>query len=143
MTVSRAIALALAATFALVGLVFLVAPGSVGALFEQASQVLAIRAFPAGDAPSGLFRALAAAYMYVVTWLAWMTARRPAEAAWPTALAHAKLASAAVSFALVVSLGASLVLVTNGIVDGLLGLLALWLRRQALTCRPEKESAAA
>lgn len=132
----RAIALALAVTFAAVGLVFFLAPGSVATLFEHVSRLLAIPALPAGDIQSGLFRVLTAAFMYLVAWLAWMMFRRPDEAVWPAVLAQAKLASATFSFILIVSQGPSLVLVANGVVDGLLGVLALWLRRQALSRRP-------
>lgn len=126
----RGIALALAATFAAVGLLFFVSPGSVTWCFEQVSGRLGVRALPGGDVPSGLFRALAAAYMYVVAWLAWMMARQPHETAWPTVLAQAKFASAGFSVVLAIVLGPSLVLVTNAVVDGLLGLLALRLRRE-------------
>lgn len=127
----RTTALVLAATFAAVGLLFFVSPGTVTWCFEQASGRLGLRGLPAGDASSGLFRVLAAAYMYLVAWLAWMMSRQPDEAVWPTVLAQAKFASAGFSLVLAIVLGPSLVIVTNAIVDGLLGLLALRLRRAA------------
>ena len=133
MSTYRAIALALSATFAAVGLLFFVAPDSVAWPFEQLSRLLAIPALPAGDIPSGLFRVLTTAYMYLVMWLAWMMFRRPDEAVWPAVLAQAKLASATFSLILCVIQGPSLVLVANGVVDGFLGVLALWLRQQALS----------
>jgi hypothetical protein len=138
----RAIALALAVTFAAVGLAFLAAPGSVNLLFERAARVLPIGRLPAGGLEGGLFPVLAAAYMYLVAWLSWMTFRRPKEAAWPLVLAQAKLASAVVSIALAAAQGPSLALAANAVVDGLLGGLALWLRRQALR-RARREVVAA
>ena len=125
----RAIALALAATFAGVGLVFCFTPGSVAAFFSLPSRWSAL---PAGDIEDGLFRVLAAAYMYLVAWLAWKMFARPDEAMWPAILAQAKLASAAFSVVLILLNGPTLVLVANAIVDGLLGALAFWLRRQVL-----------
>lgn len=135
MTASRAVALALAVTFGAVGLMFLFAPAIAAIPFEEASRLLAIRALPTGDIQFGLFRVLAAAYMYLVAWLAWMTFNRPAEDVWPGLLAQAKLASAVFSLVLIAYAGWNLVLVTNAVVDGLLGALALWLRRQALARR--------
>jgi hypothetical protein len=122
----RAIALALAATFAVVGLVFFFTPGSVAALFGLLSRWVAM---PAGEVEGNLFRVLAAAYMYLVAWLAWMMFKRPDEAVWPGILARAKLASATFSVVLVLLLGPSLLLAANAIVDGSLGALALWLRQ--------------
>lgn len=136
----RLIALALALTFAAVGLLFLVAPAGVASAFEQASRLAAIPALPVGGIESGLFRALAAAYMYLVTWLAWMMFRRPEEAAWPGLLAQAKLASAAFSLFLAIYQGPSLVLLVNGVVDGFLGVLALALRREAIAASPKPGS---
>jgi hypothetical protein len=126
--VYRAIALALAATFAAVGLVFFVAPGGVSAFFDQLSRRAPMAA---GDVEGGLLRVLAASYMYLVAWFAWMMFRRPDEPTWPAVLAQAKLASAGFSLVLIVIRGPSLVLAANAIVDGGLGALAVWLRRQA------------
>jgi hypothetical protein len=123
----RAVALALAATFAVVGLVFFLAPGGVAAIFDRLARP---ESMPAGDVGGGLFRVLAAAYMYLVAWFAWMMFRRPDEAVWPAILAQAKLASAVFSLVLIFILGPCLVLAANAIVDGCLGLLALWLRQQ-------------
>ena len=70
----RALALALAAAFAVVGLLFLFTPGGVAALFGSLSPWAALQA---GDVEGGLFRVLAAAYMYLVAWLAWTMFKRP------------------------------------------------------------------
>jgi hypothetical protein len=128
MLLYRGIALMLAVAFAAVGLAFLLAPGMVRAVIDQAAQAVGMQGMPAGDAQSGLFRALAVAYMYVVTLLAWIMFRRPAEPVWAGLLAHAKLASAAISFLLIVLNGAYFAYVANGVVDGAIGVAALVLR---------------
>jgi hypothetical protein len=126
----RPVALVLAVTFALTGLVFLASPQQVNVALG-ALGIGGGRALPAGDLESGLFRALAGAYMYLAALLAWLTFRRPAEPAWPMLLAHAKLASALVSFILFAAHRPYLVYAVNGAVDALLGALALVLRREA------------
>ena len=130
MRLYRMTALALAVAFAAVGLVFLFAPGALQGAFDSLGRQAGIKGMPVGDAESGLFRVLAVAYMYVVTILAWMMFRRPADPVWPALLAQAKFASALVSI-LLFALGESyLVYVANGLVDGLIGMVVLLLRRQ-------------
>jgi hypothetical protein len=115
----RVAAYGMAAVFAAVGGVFLAAPGSVISFFNSLSEHLGMSPAPASG-PS-LYSALAAAYMYMVTILAWNTARRPKENVFPRLLVQAKLASAAVSFGLFFVSGPYLVFLANGIVDGLIG----------------------
>lgn len=136
MRLYRSIALALAVAFAATGLVFLAAPAQVN-VFLGALGIGAGEALPAADLDSGLFRALAGAYMYLVTLFAWRMFRRPAEPAWPTFLAHAKLASALISFLLFAAHRSYLVYLLNGIVDGVLGALAFALRGQAVRAARE------
>ncbi len=131
MTVYRAVAIALAIVFAAVGSVFLLAPNAVFDVFVRAAAVAGRPGMPAADVDAALFRALAVAYMYVVTLLAWMMFRQPAVKTWPTLLAHAKFASAAVSLFLFVAHTQYLVWAANGIVDGAIGLSVLALRRHA------------
>ncbi len=131
----RAIALAFAVTFAAVGLVFLLAPGAVLNVLDRVAALTGRPGMPAADADAGLFRALAVAYMYFVTLLAWMMFRRPAEPVWPALLAHAKLASAIVSLFFYVGRAPYLVFAANGIVDGAIGLIALLLWRRAIRVR--------
>ena len=109
----------MAAVFAAVGGVFLAAPGSVISFFNSLSGPLGMRPAPASG-PS-LFSALAAAYMYLVTILAWNMARRPEEDIFPRLLVHAKLASAIVSLGLFFASTPYLVFLANGLVDGLIG----------------------
>jgi len=135
MRLYRTAALAFAISFAAVGAVFLLSPGAVSSLLDWLGEAAGMRGMPAGDLASGLFRALAVAYMYVVTWVAWMMYRRPAETVWPSLLAHAKLASAAVSFLLLALHGRYLAYVLNGVVDGAIGIAVLLLRRSAASGR--------
>jgi len=115
----RVAAYGMAVVFAAVGCVFLAAPGSVVSFFNSLSGPLGMRPAPAPG--SSLFSALAAAYMYLVTILAWNMARRPEEDAFPRLLVHAKLASAIVSLGLFFASGPYLVFLANGVVDGLIG----------------------
>ncbi len=135
MLLYRATGLVFAVAFAVVGLLFLLAPGVVQAAVGQAGQAVGLPGLPDGDVQSGLFRALAVAYMYVVTLLAWMMFRRPAEPLWPGLLAQAKLASAAVSFLLLVFHGRYFAYAANGVIDGAIGVVALALRGFASSTR--------
>ncbi len=131
----RFVSLAFAISFAAVGALFVAFPGGVFAFFETAGRAAGMGGMPAGDANPGLFRILAGAYMYVVAFLAWMSFRRAVDPVWPTLLAHAKLASSLLSFVLLLLHGGFLVYLVNGIVDGLIGLVALLLRREAIRRR--------
>ena len=84
---------ALAAAFAAVGLLFVVIPGGVLRFFDALSRRAGFAPFP--GPLERFWLVLAAAYMYVVTVLAWFMFRRPEDPAYPRLLAHAKLASAA------------------------------------------------
>jgi hypothetical protein len=121
----RAVSLILAATFGLVGMLFLLLPGTVLGFFNRFADPLGLAASPV-DA-GGLWHALAVAYMYLVTFLAVRMARHPTERFAPLLLAHAKLASAILSLAFFIRLGYP-VLASNFIVDGALGGLVLWMR---------------
>jgi hypothetical protein len=127
----RLISLALSAIFAAVGAVFLVAPGIARAFVDALAGRAGMPGMPPGDVESGVFRALAGAYMYVVALLAWKMYRRPSEPAWPAMLAHAKFASAAASFALFVAHQPHGVYLLNGVVDGALGATAVVMRAHA------------
>jgi hypothetical protein len=124
----RIAAYGMAAVFAAVGIVFLTAPGGVIAFFNVLSGPLGMRPAPVFGA--SLYSALAAAYMYLVTILAWNTARRPKEDVFPRLLAHAKLASALVSFGLFAVCRPYLILLANGVIDGsIAAVLHFWFRR--------------
>ncbi len=115
----RIVAYGMAAVFAAVGGLFLAAPGSVISFFNRLSGPLGMR--PAPAAGPSLYSALAVAYMSLVTFLAWNMARRPKEDIYARLLVHAKLASALLSFGLCLIYAPYLVLLANGIIDGLIG----------------------
>ncbi len=125
-----AVGAALAIAFAAVGCIFVLAPGRLLAFFDALSRRSGLAAFP--GPVDRFWLVLAAAYMYVVTVLAWSMFRRPADPVYPRLLAHAKLCSAALSLAAFVLFVPHLLLLANGVVDGAIGVLALALWRQSL-----------
>lgn len=130
----RLAAYGMAAVFAAVGILFLTAPGGVIAFFNVLSGPLGFRPAPAFGA--SLYSALAGAYMYVVTFLAWNLARRPEEELFSRLLVHAKFASALVSFGLFAVHWPYLILLANGIIDGSIGAAALiWFRPRGSSAR--------
>lgn len=116
---------AMAATFALVGAIFLAIPDQVLAAFNFLARGLGWPQSPA-EAHT-LFLALAVAYMYLVTVLAVQIARRPQERAWPWLLAQAKAVSALLSLALFLFGGRYLICLANFVVDGSLAAAVWWL----------------
>ncbi len=121
----RFASLAMAATFAAVGLVFLFLPARVLALFNRFSPPLGL---PAAPLQAGSFYPiLGVAYMYLVTLLAGLMFRKPGNRLLPLLLAQAKLASAVLSLAFFFGNSPYLVCLANAVVDGLLGALVLCL----------------
>jgi hypothetical protein len=118
----RIFSLGLAVVFALVGGVFLFLPRGMLAFFNGVSHRLGMSP---GPAESSFFGVLAAAYMYVVTILAWSMYRFPGEKIYPLILGQAKLASSLLSFAMFFFQAPWLITLVNGIVDGGLGLVVL------------------
>jgi len=105
-----------AITFAVVGLVFLLIPDRVLALFNAAGDAIGLPASPTDSFT--LYLALAVGYMYVVTLLAVQMARRPQDTAYPWVLMHAKAASALVCLVLFAAQDQYLVYLANAAVDG-------------------------
>jgi hypothetical protein len=118
----RAVSLGLAVVFALVGGVFLFLPAEMLAFFNAVSRRLGMIE---GPTEGSFFLALAGAYMYLVTVLAWRMFRSPRERLYPRLLAQAKLASAVLSFLLFALQAPWLIFLVNGIVDGALGFAVL------------------
>lgn len=118
----RAFSLGLAVVFAAVGGVFLLLPGRMLAFFNSLSRGLGMIEGPTGIS---FFVALAGAYMYVVTVLAWRMFRSPGERIYPRLLVQAKLASAVLSLLLFALLAPWLIFLVNGVVDGALGFAVL------------------
>lgn len=123
-TLVRTFGLVAAVIFAAVGLCFLILPAGVLGLFNRLSGPLGF-APAAAAAPSPFFVALAAAYMFVVTTLAFQMYRHPEDGGTASVLAQAKLASAAFSLVLFFAASRALILLVNGVVDGLIGLSVL------------------
>jgi len=119
-----------AVTFAAVGLVFVAMPGRVLAFFDALSGRAGLATSAGAGSADRFWLVLAAAYMYVVTVLAWSMFRRPAEPVYPRLLAHAKLASAALSLAAFAIVVPHLILLANFLVDGAIGAAALVLWRR-------------
>jgi hypothetical protein len=114
----------LAATFAVVGLIFLIIPGRVLSVFNSLAGSLGWPASP--TAAFTLYLALAVGYMYVVTVLAWQMARRPQERIYPWVLVQAKAASALVCIGLFVLQAHYLIYLVNFVVDATIAALVWW-----------------
>ncbi|MFB3853857.1 MAG: hypothetical protein ACE148_08545 [Vicinamibacterales bacterium] len=140
MPAPRLVTFVLAISFVAVGALFVAAPGVIFGVFDRLGAAAGLKGMPAGDANPGLFRVLAGAYMYLVALLAWKAFRNPTEPVWPEVMAHAKLASAALSLALLAFHGAFVVYLVNGLVDLSIGFAALWLRAAARNCGRDRAS---
>ncbi len=116
----RIICLILAFIFAVVGLLFLAAPQAVISFFNMASALLGMKQIP--ETETGFYPAIAAAYMYMVTLLAFMIYRKPYDRLPAIILANAKLASAFFSFLLFVISMPYLIFLVNGTIDGAIGI---------------------
>jgi hypothetical protein len=123
----KAAGLAMAATFASVGLLFLFLPDAAPRFMNGLG-----RGFGLPEAPltgANFYVGLAAAYMSIVTILAWMMVRHPAVPGFPLLLAQAKGASSLLSFGLFVFHRPFFVYLANGLIDLLLAALAIFLYR--------------
>lgn len=120
----RMLGYGLAGTFAVVGIIFVAIPGKVLAAFNWLAAGLG---WPESTTePYTLYLALAVAYMYVVTLLAWQMARHPENRAYPWVLVNAKAASALLSLALFALQDQYLLYLANFVVDGDIALF-VWL----------------
>jgi hypothetical protein len=124
----RPLSLVLAAIFASVGLLFLLAPGGVVDLFNRLSVPLGMAPFPA--VLPDFFHVLAVAYMVVVTYLAVSMFRNPADAVYAKVLVVAKLSSAVLSLLFFFWQGLHLLWITNAVTDGLIGVVVLFAARR-------------
>ncbi|MBN1322140.1 MAG: hypothetical protein JXA87_15010 [Thermoleophilia bacterium] len=121
----RTVGWGMAGTFAVVGVIFLAIPGKVLAAFNWLAGGLG---WPeSATEPYTLYLALAVAYMYVVTLLAWKLARHPEERIYPWLLVHGKAASAVVCIGLFVLQEQYLLYLANFVVDGAIALVLWWL----------------
>lgn len=121
----RAASLALAIIFAAVGLAFLFLPEQVIGFFNGFSPVLGLATAPA--LPGTFFPILAAAYMYLVTWLAGLMFMKPGAPPFPKLLVQAKLASSALSLYFFFGRAPHLICLANAAADGFIAALVLGL----------------
>ena len=116
----RLISLCLSLIFAIVGLIFLFVPDDVFLLFNSVSRLLG---YPESSLQSfGLYQVLAVGYMYLVTLLAYCMNKYPENTFFPLLLIHGKSASSLLSLCLFFFHLPSLLLLTNGIVDGMIAI---------------------
>jgi len=120
----RIASLGAAAMFAAVGSVFLFFPDVPLIFFNGMSGSFGLQAAPLNG--GGFYLALAAAYMYIVTLIAVMMWRDPLQPLYPMMLANAKFASSAASLYLFAVCGRYLIFFANFIVDGFIGVLAVY-----------------
>jgi hypothetical protein len=118
----KAFSLGLAMIFAIVGGIFLLLPRETLEFFNALSRSLGM---VEGPAEPTFFVVLAAAYMAVVTVLAWRMFKSPREKIYALLLAQAKLASSALSFLMFTVHARWLIYLANGIIDAALGLIVL------------------
>jgi len=123
MRIYRSCSLAMAATFAAVGLVFLFWPETVLDFFNRLSPQPGLA--PAPVHPGTFFPILAVAYMYLVTLLAWLMYRKPGNSLLPLLLAQGKFASSILSLLFFFGRAPYLVCLANAITDGLIGALVM------------------
>ena len=123
MLLYRPLSLLAAATFAVVGLIFLLVPEQVLALFNRTSLALGMPEMPVQA--RGFYLVLAVGYMYVVTLVAWLMYRNPRNRTFPLLLAQAKLATAALSLLFFLTHQPYLLYLANLAVDGTIGLVTL------------------
>lgn len=119
----RIASLAMAVSFASVGLVFFALPDGTLELFNRLSAPLGL--LPAPVQAGSFFPVLALAYMYLVTLLAGLMFKRPANPLFPILLAQAKFASSILSLVFFFGRSPYLICLANAVIDGGIGALAL------------------
>lgn len=126
----RTVSLILAAVMAGVGLIFLFQPDAAVRFMNGLGRGFGLPEAPLGGA--GFYLGLAVGYMYVVTLLAWLMYRKPADPRLPFLLAHGKGASGLLSLGLLVFHRPYFIYAANGLIDLSLAALAwvLYLSRK-------------
>lgn len=110
--------------FAIVGMLFLVIPDQVLIFFNNISSHWGMAQSPVIG--HNFYLILAAGYMYLVTVLAFLMFRNPEVRQYPMLLAHAKLTSSFLSLMLFLFHAHYLIYLANFIIDGFIGLAALY-----------------
>ena len=109
--------------FSIVGFIFLLIPGRVLVFFNTLSGYIGMDPSPVTGV--NFYLALAVAYMYLVTLLAYLMYRHPENIYFPLLLANGKLASSLFSLYFFSVHQPSLIFLVNCIVDGLIAAAAL------------------
>ncbi len=124
----RLISLSMSIIFAVVGLLFLFIPDSVVIFFNHLSGFFDLP--EASVSGLSLYVVLAVGYMYLVTLLAYCMSRQPENHYFAWLLINGKSASSLISLFLFIFHWHYLILLTNGIVDGMIAIGVLILSRQ-------------
>ncbi|HYF83378.1 MAG TPA: hypothetical protein VEB00_10170 [Clostridia bacterium] len=127
MRLYKLFSLTAAAIFAVVGVIFLFFPDSALIFFNSISSYFGLPQSPVQG--TGFYLTLASAYMYLVTLIACLMYRYPENNIYPFLLAQAKLASSIISIYLFVIHQHYLIYFANFIVDGFIGIAALYLMK--------------
>ena len=131
MRLYKLFSLTAAAIFAVVGLIFLIFPDSALIFFNSISGYFGLPQAPLQG--TGFYLILASAYMYLVTLLAYLMYRYPEQNIYPFLLAQGKLASSIVSIYLFLMHQPYLIYLVNFVIDGFIGIAALYLMKMKKT----------
>jgi hypothetical protein len=110
--------------FAVVGFIFLFLPDGVLRFFNSIAGYTGMKLSPVTGVDFYLI--LAVGYMYLVSLLAFLMFRHPDNRYFPLLLTNAKLASSVLSLCFFILHQPYPIYVINGIVDGLIGMLAFY-----------------
>lgn len=124
MRVYRAVSMIFVALFAITGILFLGIPDKVIAFFNSFSSFFGMPESPANGGRN-IYLILAVGYMYLVTLLAFLMFKHPENRYFALLLANAKIASSILSLAFFLLDAQYLIYLSNFIIDGLIGLVAL------------------
>ena len=128
MKLYKLFSITVAVIFAVVGLIFLIFPDWALIFFNNFSGYLGLPKAPLQG--SGFYLILTSAYMYLVTLLAILMYRYPQQRVYPFLLAHGKLASSIISLYMFIIHQHYLIYLANFLVDGLIGIAALYLMKK-------------
>jgi hypothetical protein len=120
----RTFSLFLVMVFAVVGFIFLFLPDGVLRFFNSIAGYTGMKLSPVTGVDFYLI--LAVGYMYLVSLLAFLMFRHPDNRYFPLLLTNAKLASSVLSLCFFILHQPYPIYVINGIVDGLIGMLAFY-----------------
>lgn len=131
MRLYKLFSLTAAAIFTVVGLIFLFFPDSALIFFNSISGYFGLPQAPLQG--TGFYLILASAYMYLATLLAYLMYLYPEQSIYPFLLAQGKLASSVISFFLFLMHQPYLIYLANFVIDGFIGIAALYLMKMKKT----------